>query len=142
MELESPEVEDLLAGDALGCVHAADLGGCGGASDCEQCVLRKSLESTFASGQGVQYSGRMTLSRGGTIVSEAFVMATAMLSLGDRQAVLTNSSARCPTRIGVGLDHYDQSTIRVRHMAWSVPGPACPVFDRSAFKSVAKSRVE
>jgi hypothetical protein len=41
-----------------------------------------------------------------------------------------------------GLDHYDRSTLRVRHMALVRSWTGVSAYDRSAFKSIVKSCVE
>ena len=88
MDAGTREIADLLAGEALGCVHAGEVGGCGTRPDCRRCVLRNSVESTFATGQGIRSKGPMTLHRGGSVVTLEFVAATAFISVGDQECVL------------------------------------------------------
>jgi hypothetical protein len=88
MDADSRDIDDLLVGDAFGCANAPEPGGCGTTSNCNQCVLRRSVQQTFASGQCVRGRGVMTLRRRGRTVSQEFVAATAMIAVGDHQSVL------------------------------------------------------
>jgi signal transduction histidine kinase/FixJ family two-component response regulator/HPt (histidine-containing phosphotransfer) domain-containing protein len=49
------QVTNARPGDGLNCIHSRDVSqGCGHAPACEQCRIRKSIESVFESGQSVQ----------------------------------------------------------------------------------------
>lgn len=82
MDSEAPEIEGLLAGDALGCIHAVEPGGCGTPPHCKKCVLRNCVESTLIGAQGIRDRGLMAQRRGGSTVLQEFVTATAKISVG------------------------------------------------------------
>jgi PAS domain S-box-containing protein len=52
---DASEVTNARPGDGLNCIHSRDVAeGCGHAPACEQCKIRKSIESVFESDQSVQ----------------------------------------------------------------------------------------
>ena len=46
-------INNKIAGEVLGCVFASSAGGCGNQSECKNCILRNSVNETFAAGKGV-----------------------------------------------------------------------------------------
>lgn len=50
------DIKNFLPGDAMECVNARLPGGCGRAAHCQACALRKALETTMATGLGVEKS--------------------------------------------------------------------------------------
>jgi PAS domain-containing protein len=93
MNVASAEVERLLFGNAVGCVHASEPGGCGTTLDCKECVVINSVEATFIGDQGVRAKGRITVNRGNVTASEEYVVATAMLPVGEHGSVLLTLQA-------------------------------------------------
>ena len=75
---ELREVNRLLAGEAMQCIHATEApGGCGTTPDCQECVLRNSATETFLSQKGVRRIACMELHRDGAVVKVPFLVATA-----------------------------------------------------------------
>jgi hypothetical protein len=46
-----PAIKSRLAGDVIECVHARELGGCGGTIHCTSCAIRRTVTDTYASGK-------------------------------------------------------------------------------------------
>ncbi len=51
LEKELSSIESWLCGNVIGCVHAAEPGGCGKTEYCPDCVIRNTIEDTFKTGK-------------------------------------------------------------------------------------------
>lgn len=49
-----PDIENCLPGDAMECIHARLPGGCGQTMHCQACALRRTLDETLVTGQGLE----------------------------------------------------------------------------------------
>ena len=47
------EIVGKLGGDAFGCIHAKEVGGCGHTIHCESCAIRRSFTQTFDTGEKI-----------------------------------------------------------------------------------------
>ncbi len=87
----TPEVLNLLVGDAIGCVHASEgPNGCGTTPACRDCALRKTAEDTLRTGKRGCVIAPMVVCQRDSMVEVSFLVATSTVqSDGDRLVLLT-----------------------------------------------------
>jgi len=84
----SEEVMRLLAGDALGCIHAGEGQGCGTTPSCRECGLWSVITETVRTRIGTRRVAHMKLLRNDTIVETRFLATTAPLTLKPQRLTL------------------------------------------------------
>jgi len=77
----SEEVMQLLAGEALGCVHANEGDGCGTTPFCRECGLWRVVTETLRTRIGGRRIASMSLVRNDTVVETRFLLTTAPITL-------------------------------------------------------------
>lgn len=98
------DIKNFLPGDVMECINARLPGGCGRAIHCQACALRRALETTMATGAGVEKSPAFqdAYQEDGSILRHFYYISTEkmeefiLLRIDEVQTFATNQVSRRP----------------------------------------------